>query len=222
MIGLFRKKHYDRSYAHGSGQVLGERDYQVECFYAVSMGQSTFAAITGGNKDAKIDRSVAILAIETLKDMYQRLWHKKTSIEYFFAQAIKDVNKAIIDNALEQNFRPSVMISAIENGFLYVSEIHDNIYGGAVYLYRNGKLREIRNKRKISVLRISRIKLSGNEIVLIASKGFASSLVESEIISCLSDTKHPSQRCQLLRSTILQKHLKNQDNATMIAIEMMS
>ena len=221
MFSLFKKrdKYANHYYEYNSAQILGERDYQAECFYVTSQGQSLFAIITDGIKDAKIGRSVALFAIESFKDMYYSGLYKKIPAQRFFEQAVAKTTKALADNGLEQNRRPAITALIIEAGFLYVAEVHDNIHGGAVYLCKDNKLQVVRKTKKISSVVVSRIKLVGDEVLLLASDGVTKSLSEMAILHSLSDKHHPN-KCQNLKNLILKKHIREQENATLIVTEL--
>lgn len=216
VMWLLTKKSSSDRYNQSSIQLLGEKDYQVEWVYTVSDKHSSFAVISSGTQDTKASRNISVFAGEAVKNAYLDYFHKSASTENFFKTAIDKANKTIADNVLEQNIRPDITAMLIKDGFLHVADIRDTLQGGAVYIYKNGALREIKNKKRISKLFITKVRLDGSEVVLMASKHAVSSLDERDILLCLRGNFEPIQKCEQLCDIILNKRLKEQGNVTIV------
>ena len=220
MFGFFkRRKGQNYRCVYTAAQILGECDFQVECFHAEAVGNTLFAIITDGIKDARHGRNMANYALEIFKDEYRSGLHKKILMERFFQQAIGKISKTIADHTVAQNRRPAIIALIIENGVLYIAELHDNIHGGGVYICKNNQIQLIRRTKKISSVVVSEIKLMGDEVILLASNGTISSLSEMAILHGLTDKHHPN-KAKKLRDLIIQKRIREQPNATIIVAEL--
>ena len=216
------KKFTESKYTYNAIQLLGSREFQTECFDVILSDRSLFAVIAGGNADTKLGRNIATLIVETLKNEYRHESYNTANMEEFFRKSIKKAHKTISDNVYEHNTPPSILIVIIENGFLNIAEMHGSLRGNSVHVHRDKHLIEITNRKTISSIQVSRLKLTGDEIIMMASKGATSSLTETNIISCLSGSTHPRWKNKKIEDSIKRKYLKNQDNVTVIIMERMS
>jgi len=208
-------------YAYNGIQLQGSKEFQTEHFDVLSSERSLFAVIVSGNIDTKPGISIAKLAVETLKNEYSHEPYNPENMEEFFTKAIKKAHKAVSDNGFEHNTPPSIIVVVIENKFLNIAETHGSLRSNSVYLFRGKRLIEVTNRKTISSIQVSRIKLTGDEIIMMASKGVTTSLDEADIIRCLSGVAHPRWRCQRTETIIKQKYLKEQDNVTVVIMEQM-
>jgi len=207
------------AYSYSRVQILGERDYQTECFRVISSAQSLFATIASSSRDTAVGRNSAILAAETFKDAYKTGIYRNITMESFFAQAMTKINKVLADNVYEYNTPPSIAAIIIERGFLNIAEMHSSLRGSSAFLFKNGNLIEVRNKIATSKVWVSRIKIKGDETIMLTSKGASNMLTEMEIINSLSQKGSPHLKCQTFEKIIRQKRYKDQDNATLLIVE---
>ena len=215
------KKLIKSKYTYNSLQLLGSKEFQTECLDVISADRSLFAVLASGNADTELGRNIATLVVETLKNEYRHEPYDFANMKYFFEKSIEKARKVISDNVYEYNTPPSILVIIIEDGFLNIAEMHGNLRGSVVYMYRDKHLIEITNRKTISSTQVSRIKLTGDEIIMMASKGTTISLNETEIITCLSDPIHPQWKNKKIEDIIKRKHLKSQDNVTVIIMERM-
>ena len=218
-ILLLPKKPTQTKFIYCNSQLLGEKDVQSECIGVISSDTSLFAVIASGNIDNRQGCFNAEVALETFKDAYKAGSYKEMPIDTFFDQAMTKTLKTISDNVYEHNTPPSVIIAVMEKGYLHIAESHGNLRGSTVYLYKTGRLFELNISRTVSHTKVSTIKLNGNEVIMIASKGAAQSLKEIEIIRCLSQAMPPIRKCGKIETIIKNKRLINQENASFIIVE---
>jgi len=173
--------------------------------------------------NSRYGRNIAELAVEILKDEYMHELYRATSRDVFFENAIEKVRKAIKDNVLEHNVSPAILAFIVEDGYIDVAETYGGLRGNSLYICRNQRLLEMTNRKRrgISSVFVTRTKIVGDEVIMVASKGAASSLTEMQIISYLSKPEHPKLKCKKIESLIRKKQLKDQENVTIIIMEKM-
>ena len=218
------KKPTKSQYKYSSTQFSGDREYLTECFDVLTSANSLFAVLVSGNMNSRFGRNIAELVVEILKDEYMHELYRSASRDTFYNNAIEKVHKAIKDNVLEHNVMPAIVAFILEGDYMDVVETYGGLRGNSLYLCKDRRLNEITNRKRrgISSILVSRLKIMGDEVIMMASKGTSSSLTEMEIIGFLSRSDHPRIKCERMERLIQKKQLKNQDNVSIIVMEKMT
>ena len=213
----FDEDAFDNKIRVGNGQLIGQKEYQNDYFSILyNKDGSLFASIADGISEKKDGKNASLLTIEILKNNFLNKTYENLGIEKFYIESLKEINKRMKDTAQGNKTGSKLISIIIRNGFLHYASVGNCL----LLIYRNNELMEI-NDIKTGEMEINKIKIIKGDIAILCSKGIYKSLMEMEIICEITEGNHPYKKCQNLIRQIQQKHLKNQDNGTLIIVEEM-
>lgn len=222
-ITIFKNKkeksnnHFADGMKIGNAQLIGQRENQNDYFSVIhgnSREDSLFASIADGVTHKKTGRQAAILTVNVLKTNFENGDYLNLGINDYYQKSFNEINEKL-HNYIQGNKVGATLISVIiRNNILYYASIGNCL----LLIYRGGELFTI-NDINNNETQINSISLAQGDIAMLCSKGVYESLMEMEILCELMEKNHPYNKCQNLIKLIRQKNLGNQDNATMIIVE---
>ncbi|MDR1067449.1 MAG: protein phosphatase 2C domain-containing protein [Clostridiales bacterium] len=195
----------------GNAQLIGEQDEQNDYFEISHKNGVTLAVIADGATKRKIGKFAAVVAVNTLKANFTGGMYESLGPSEYFAHSFEAIEKTFSDNSVGNKVAATLVAVIVDNDVMHYACVGD----GAIIIFRGGELINVPDHSEIG-----KRTLRKSDAILLCSAGARNSLTEMEILHELSKRKtHPYEKCMNLSKHIREKMFKNQDNASIIALE---